>query len=97
LFGVGGNARLDGLDMPLGYSLRLESLRDLIDIYDRKVTSLDRRVAAQLANHHGYWTIQQIHGVGPVTAAVFVAEIGDVTRFPTPADLASWPIDTPPP
>jgi transposase len=29
-------------------------------------------------------------GVGPVTAAVFVAEIGDVSRFPGPAQLCSW-------
>nr|WP_255426569.1 IS110 family transposase [Pseudonocardia sp. C8] len=27
---------------------------------------------------------------GPVLAAVFVAEIGDITRFPGPAQLASW-------
>jgi transposase len=82
MFGLGGNAQLDALDLPLGYSLRLESLRDLIAVYDREVTALDRRIAAQLGNHHGYWTVQQIHGVGPVTAAVFVAEIGDVTRSP---------------
>ena len=29
-------------------------------------------------------------GVGPVLAAVFVAEIGDVTRFASPGHLASW-------
>nr|WP_278045685.1 transposase [Micromonospora kangleipakensis] len=29
-------------------------------------------------------------GVGPVLAAVFVAEIGEVDRFPGPAQLASW-------
>ena len=28
--------------------------------------------------------------MGPVLAAVFVAEIGDVTRFPTPDRLCSW-------
>lgn len=95
MFGLGGNAQLDALDLPLGYSLRLESLRDLIAVYDREVAGLDRRVAAQLGNHQGYRTVQQIHGVGPVTGAVFVAEIGDVTRFPSPAHLASWAGMTP--
>src|SRR3954454_10710693 len=33
MFGLGGNAQLDALDLPLGYSLRLESLRDLIAVY----------------------------------------------------------------
>jgi transposase len=32
----------------------------------------------------------QIPGVGPVLPAVFVAEIGDITRFDRPARLASW-------
>jgi transposase len=48
-----------------------------------------------LGNHQGYRAIQAIHGVGPLLAAVFVAEIGDVTRFPTPAHLASWAGMTP--
>ena len=34
--------------------------------------------------------IQQLPGIGPVLAAVFVAEIGDVTRFPSPDRLCSW-------
>ncbi len=29
-------------------------------------------------------------GIGPVLAAVIVAEIGDITRFATPARLCSW-------
>jgi transposase len=33
--------------------------------------------------------------VGPILTAVFVAEIGDVTRSPTPAHLASWAGMTP--
>ena len=38
----------------------------------------------------GYKAIQAIHGVGPVLAAVFVAEIGDIGRFPSPDHLCSW-------
>jgi transposase len=34
--------------------------------------------------------IQQIPGVGPVWAAVFVAEIGDVGRFASARHLCSW-------
>jgi transposase len=47
-------------------------------------------VAGRLRGHPGYVAIQKIPGVGPVLAAVFVAEIGEVTRFPGPAQLASW-------
>ncbi len=34
--------------------------------------------------------IQQLNGVGPVHAAVFVAEIGDVGRFGHAKQLCSW-------
>ena len=43
-----------------------------------------------LAGHHGYRVIQQLPGTGPVLAAIIVAEIGDVTRFRAPGQLASW-------
>jgi transposase len=34
--------------------------------------------------------VQTIVGVGPILAAIFVAEIGDVTRFRRPEQLCSW-------
>jgi transposase len=90
LFGLGGTAQLDSLEFPEPYMARLDSLRDLIGVYNREITDLDRRIAKMLAGHEGYRAIQAIHGVGPLLAAVFVAEIGDVTRFSSPQRLASW-------
>jgi Transposase IS116/IS110/IS902 family len=43
-----------------------------------------------LARHDGYHAIQALPGIGPVLAAVLVAEIGDITRFPHPVRLCSW-------
>ena len=48
-----------------------------------------------MAHHPGHTAIQQIPGIGPVLAAVFVAEIGDVHRFPGPAQLTCWAAPTP--
>jgi transposase len=48
------------------------------------------RIDTWLADDVGFHAIQAIPGVGPVLAAVFVAEIGDVSRFPTARHLASW-------
>jgi transposase len=90
MFGLGGTAQLDALELPMAYSLRLESLRDLIALYGREIEILDRRIHARLRDDRGYRAIQAIHGVGPVLAAVFVAEIGDATRFPSPDHLCSW-------
>jgi transposase len=90
MWGPAGTAQLDSLELPMAYSLRLESLRDLIELYGREIEILDRRIAMTLKDHPGYKAIQAIHGVGPVLAAVFVAEIGDITRFQRPEQLASW-------
>ena len=90
MFGLGGTAQLDALELPVAYELRLESLRDLIETYRREVEILDRRIHAHLRDHPGYRAIQAIQGVGPVLAAVFVAEIGDISRFSSPDRLCSW-------
>ncbi len=95
MFGPGGTAQLDALRLPGAYSCRLKSLRELIAAYDTEIKILDRRISFELRDHKGYRAIQAISGVGPVMAAVFVAEIGDVTRFASPDRLCSWAGMTP--
>ena len=46
-------------------------------------------IADLLAGDRGYQVIQQLPGIDPVLAAVIIAEIGDVTRFRTAAQLCS--------
>jgi transposase len=90
LFGVGGSRLLDRLGLDAPYAARVGSLRRIIDLLDFEIDVVSKRVAVQLSGHDGYRAIQAVPGIGPVLAAVFVAEIGDVTRFRTPAQLACW-------
>jgi transposase len=92
MFGPGGLAQLDALgdQLPVNYAIRIDSLRDLIEIYDREVATLERAIHRQLKDHPGYQAILQIPGVGPTLGAVFVAEIGDVSRFSSAEKLCSW-------
>ena len=90
LWGVAGPKWLDGLELPDGYHIRVESLRDLVALFDREVAMLERRIHQELREHPGYRAIQQLNGVGPVLGAIFVAEIGDVGRFSSPEELCSW-------
>jgi transposase len=90
LFGVGGVRLLDELALDAAYQARVLSLRRLIDSVTFEIDLVAKRVAAQLAGHRGYRAIQAIHGIGPVLAAIFVAEVGDVTRFSRPQQLCSW-------
>ena len=90
LWGPGGAKFLNEASLADAYRVRVESLRELIAVYDRQVTMFDRKIAAWLKDDAGYRAIQAIPGVGPVLAAVFVAEIGDVSRFSSPERLCSW-------
>src|SRR5262249_8000173 len=90
LFGVGGQQLLDGLALPGAYAGRIASLRRLIDSFDFEIDLYGRMLAARLGGHPGYRAVQAIAGVGRTLAAVAVAEIDDVPRFPNAAALCSW-------
>jgi transposase len=90
LFGVAGQALLDGLALPAAYLARILSLRHLIDAFTFEIDLFAGMVRARLATDAGYIAVQAIPGVGPILAAVFAAEIGDVHRFGSPAQLCSW-------
>src|SRR5436190_20937499 len=47
-------------------------------------------IAHRFRGHRGYRVIQQISGIGPTFAAIFIAEIGDITRFGRPQKLTCW-------
>src|SRR5207245_3514212 len=72
------------------YAGKVTSLRQLIGELSTEITMLSEVIADLLAAHHGYRVIQRLPGIGPVLAAVIIAEIGDVTRFRTAAQLSSW-------
>jgi len=90
LFADPGLALLERLEAPAPYLARIGSLRRLIDDLDVEIDLFARLIRGRLAADPGYRAVQTIPGIGPVLAAVFVAEIGDVHRFPGPAQLTSW-------
>jgi transposase len=90
MFGPTGSAQLDALELPLRLRASPEIAAGPDPALRREIAIWDRRIHAQLRDHAGYRAIQTIHGVGPVLAAVFVAEIGDVHRFASADRLCSW-------
>jgi len=90
LFGVTGRQRLAKVPLGPAYAQRIRSLLELINILDSHEARFAVMIAERLATHRGYQAIQQLPGIGPTLAAVFVAEIGDVHRFTDAAHLCSW-------
>jgi transposase len=90
IFGTGGTIWLDGLVLPQPYAGKVASLRKVCALLAEEITVLDAAIAGLAEHDQGYQAIRVLPGIGPVLAAVIVAEIGDITRFGHPARLCSW-------
>ena len=99
LFGVGapGCWTNCGWRAPTPFdALRIASLRSLLAAYDQEIEEiamLGREISTALAGEVGYLVLPghpDHPRVGPVLAAVFVTEIGDVGRFVGAPPLRSW-------
>jgi transposase len=90
LFGLSGTELLNRLDLPAPYAARIASLRRVMDGLDFEIDVFTRLARARLAGDPRYTAVQTIPGIGPTLGAVFVAEIGDVTRFDRPEQLTCW-------
>ncbi len=90
LFGLEGTELLDHLTVPAPYGARVQSLQRLIVDLEDEIDLFARLARGKLVADPGYTAVQQLPGIGPILAAVFLAEIGEVTRFTKPGQLASW-------
>ncbi len=90
LFGQQGQQLLGRTPLSPAARARVNSAQRIITALDFEIDTFAALLARRLHRDPGYVAIQQSPGVGPVLAAVFVAEIGQVDRFPGPAQLASW-------
>jgi len=63
-----------------------------VDRAEADIADLDTEIEDHLAPFaEAAARLDEIPGIGPIAAAVIIAEIGtDMTRFPTPSHLASW-------
>jgi transposase len=70
----------------------LERMLGRIDAIDADIAVLDVQIEAHLAPFdQAVQRLDEMPGIGPVAAAIIIAEIGlDMTRFPTAGHLCSW-------
>jgi transposase len=90
LFGTAGRAYLSTLQLPHGPRRRLDSLLALIGDFDREITQTTREIDHRAKADPRVKLLCQIRGIGPYIAMLIIAEIGEVTRFPTAKHLCQW-------
>lgn len=90
LFGKAGRQFLAQLKLREAPSRRLDSLLSLVDDFDREITTTTSEIEQRAAADDRVPVLCQIRGVGRYTAMLILAEVGDITRFPTARHLCSW-------
>ena len=63
--------------------------QDLITLDDR-VSDLDKKIQLLASSNSGAKRLQQIPGIGPITATALVSALGDGKQFKRGRDLAAW-------
>jgi transposase len=83
-------AWLDTVPLPPQARASAQRLRHLIRDTTRELQLVDRDVLAAAAHDPIVPRLLRIPGLGPILGLLVRAEIGDITRFPTPGHLASY-------
>jgi transposase len=85
-----GQAWLDAIELPPHAQRALQTLRQLDRDLTAQLAIVEADVAREAAADPIVQRLQRIPGIGAVLGLMLRAEIGDVTRFPTPGHLASY-------
>jgi transposase len=85
-----GRDWLASLPLPAASREVVEDGLALIDATEARIDRLDGEIRQRARSDPRVKVLTQLPGVGPFTALVILAEIGDITRFPTARKLASW-------
>jgi transposase len=72
------------------YQQRIKYLCEDLEVLPRRLKDLARDVGRRVNEHVIGKLIMSIEGVGPLTAACLIAELGDPARFDSPAAIASY-------
>lgn len=86
LFGSAGYYFFAASSLGEVYRLRFDSLAEPSETFRTGIARVCL-VDSMLVDGAGYRAIQPILGVGPLLAATFVAEIGDIFRFTSAAQV----------
>ena len=70
------------------FAFQLRQIIDQINFVEEQINNLDREIEAYMESLQS--PVTTIPGVGPVYGAVILAEIGDISRFPSGKQIVSY-------
>ena len=90
LFGKGGRQFLAALELREAPRARLDSLIELICDFDREIDATSKEIDQRAKADDRVDVLCQIRGIGPYTAMLIIAEVGEISRFPDARHLCAW-------
>jgi transposase len=90
LFGLKGRAWLAELELPVEERETVDAGLRQIDFLDGEVAEVDRVIALHALQWPEIGRLMTVPGVNVTVAATFLAAVGDIRRFPTPAKLVGY-------
>jgi len=90
LFGVAGRRWLASQELPADEQEMVEACLRQIDFLNEEIERIDKALAELALSSPAMRRLMTLPGISFVTAAALMAAIGDVSRFPTAAQLVSY-------
>jgi transposase len=90
LFGVEGRALLCRLELPDPWRRNVDASLVLIDQIERQIAAIASELRSAGADHPYVPQLLTVPGIGWILAYTIAAEIGDITRFPSPTKLTGY-------
>jgi transposase len=90
VFGKRGRAWLAELELPGDERQTVDGCLRQIDFVDTEITILERAIADHALGSEDIKRLMTVPGVSLITAATFIAAVGDIRRFGDPRKLVSY-------
>jgi transposase len=79
-----------GNGLSFDFRVLLTGLQQDLTTLDDRVGELDKKIQSLASSHSVAKRLQQIPGIGPITATALVCAVGDGKQFKRGRDLAAW-------
>ena len=90
VFGKAGREWLSALELAPDERETVDGCLRQVDFLDAEVGLIERELAGQALSSQDIRRLMTVPGVSLISAATFVAVVGDITRFPTQKKLVSY-------
>jgi transposase len=90
LFGKAGRKWLAELELPAAERESVDSAMRQVEFCESEIAAIEKVVASEALGSEEIRRLMSVPGVGAITAAAFMAAVGDIRRFPSAKKLVGY-------